>query len=148
MRPPRNADWKPAAIDPAKEIFQQKEAWYGFRWFVTSYHTRRTKSYHAQSRGYSDWGGDTSCDTDCNGFPDFCRSRMLPQEILCCPDLILRLSGVNIPGNEGMSWLISAPVINDISLLHVTLNNGTSGHSSALNFGTFGYCVIDAARGK
>ncbi|KAF2480314.1 actin cortical patch SUR7/pH-response regulator pali [Neohortaea acidophila] len=36
---------------------------------------------------------------------------------------------------------ISAPVVNDIALLRVHLNNG-----STLNFGTFGYCVLNAAQ--
>jgi len=40
---------------------------------------------------------------------------------------------------------ISAPVVNRLSLLRVTLNNGTSVRHSSVSFGTFGYCVLDAA---
>lgn len=35
---------------------------------------------------------------------------------------------------------ISAPVINDIGILKVSLDN-----SSTVNFGTFGYCILDAS---
>lgn len=38
---------------------------------------------------------------------------------------------------------ISAPVINDISLLRVTLTNKTEIRNSSVSFGTFGYCVLD-----
>lgn len=40
---------------------------------------------------------------------------------------------------------ISAPVVNDIGLLKVTLSNATSDHWSEVSFGTFGYCVLDTA---
>lgn len=40
---------------------------------------------------------------------------------------------------------ISAPVVNRLSLLRVTLNNGTSVRHSSASFGTFGYCILDAA---
>lgn len=38
---------------------------------------------------------------------------------------------------------ISAPIINHASLLRVTLANYTARDHSALNFGTFGYCVLN-----
>lgn len=37
---------------------------------------------------------------------------------------------------------ISAPVVNDISLLKVDLGQSVTG-ASGVNFGTFGYCVLD-----
>lgn len=37
---------------------------------------------------------------------------------------------------------ISAPVVNQISILHVDLGNNNAG--SDINFGTFGYCVRHA----
>lgn len=40
---------------------------------------------------------------------------------------------------------ISAPVVNDLGLLKVTLSNATSDHWSQVSFGTFGYCVLDTA---
>lgn len=40
---------------------------------------------------------------------------------------------------------ISSPVINDLSMLKVKLTNGTSHHHSSVSFGSFGYCVINAA---
>ena len=38
---------------------------------------------------------------------------------------------------------ISAPVVNKIGILKVELANGTSGHESAVTFGTFGHCVLN-----
>jgi hypothetical protein len=38
---------------------------------------------------------------------------------------------------------ISAPVLNDVGLLHVTLQNFTDFRHSSISFGTFGYCVLD-----
>lgn len=40
---------------------------------------------------------------------------------------------------------ISAPVINDISMLKVTLTNFTDLRNSSVTFGTFGHCVLDVA---
>lgn len=40
---------------------------------------------------------------------------------------------------------ISAPVINDISLLKVTLTNSSALRHSSVTFGTFGHCVLDVA---
>ncbi|KAF3761026.1 pali-domain-containing protein [Cryphonectria parasitica EP155] len=40
---------------------------------------------------------------------------------------------------------ISAPVVNDIGLLKVTLGNATNSHYSEVSFGTFGYCVLNTA---
>jgi MFS family permease len=40
---------------------------------------------------------------------------------------------------------ISAPVINDIALLKVTLTNQSALRNSSVTFGTFGYCVLDVA---
>ncbi|KAK7739201.1 hypothetical protein SLS53_005838 [Cytospora paraplurivora] len=40
---------------------------------------------------------------------------------------------------------ISAPVVNDIGLLKVTLSNATSNHYSQVSFGTFGYCYLNTA---
>lgn len=37
---------------------------------------------------------------------------------------------------------ISAPVINDIGILKVTLTNQSNSHNSSINFGTFGYCTL------
>lgn len=42
---------------------------------------------------------------------------------------------------------ISAPVVDDISMLKVDLSNATSDHQSAITFGTFGYCTINTASG-
>jgi len=38
---------------------------------------------------------------------------------------------------------ISAPVINDVSLLKVTLTNRTHQRNSSVTFGTFGHCILD-----
>jgi len=38
---------------------------------------------------------------------------------------------------------ISAPVVNDISMVKVTLANSSSIRHSSISFGTFGYCVLD-----
>jgi len=43
---------------------------------------------------------------------------------------------------------ISAPVINDISMLKVTLTNSSVERHSAVSLGTFGYCVLDVAGPK
>lgn len=40
---------------------------------------------------------------------------------------------------------ISSPVINDISMLKVTLTNQTNTRNSSVTFGTFGHCVLDVA---
>jgi len=40
---------------------------------------------------------------------------------------------------------ISAPVINDISMLKVTLSNSSTIRHSSISFGTFGFCVLDVA---
>ena len=40
---------------------------------------------------------------------------------------------------------ISAPVINDVSLLKVTLTNRSDIRNSSVTFGTFGHCVLDVA---
>jgi len=40
---------------------------------------------------------------------------------------------------------ITAPVINDISMLKVTLTNRSDVRNSSITFGTFGYCVLDVA---
>ena len=40
---------------------------------------------------------------------------------------------------------ISAPVVNDIALLKVTLSNATDSHYSEISFGTFGYCYLNTA---
>lgn len=40
---------------------------------------------------------------------------------------------------------ISAPVVNDISMLKVTLANATNEHYSEISFGTFGYCYLNTA---
>jgi len=40
---------------------------------------------------------------------------------------------------------ISAPVVNDIGILKVTLTNKSNFHHSSVRFGTFGYCVLDVA---
>lgn len=42
---------------------------------------------------------------------------------------------------------ISAPVVNNISLLRVELANGGAGRESTVSFGTFGHCILDAAPG-
>jgi len=43
---------------------------------------------------------------------------------------------------------ISAPVVNDIGLLKVTLSNGTRNAESAVTFGTFGHCVLNTKAGN
>lgn len=43
---------------------------------------------------------------------------------------------------------ITAPVINDISMLKVTLTNSSDLRHSSVTFGTFGYCVLDVAPAK
>ena len=43
---------------------------------------------------------------------------------------------------------ITAPVVNDIAILKVNLGNRTSGARSAVSFGTFGYCVLNARVSK
>ncbi|MCJ1314057.1 hypothetical protein MMC25_007737 [Agyrium rufum] len=43
---------------------------------------------------------------------------------------------------------ISAPIINDIGILKVTLTNSSDIRHSSIQFGTFGYCVLDAAPGN
>jgi len=40
---------------------------------------------------------------------------------------------------------ISAPVINDISMVKVTLSNSSTIRHSSITFGTFGFCVLDVA---
>jgi len=40
---------------------------------------------------------------------------------------------------------ISSPVINDISMLKVTLTNSSDVRHSSITLGTFGYCVLDVA---
>jgi len=40
---------------------------------------------------------------------------------------------------------ISSPVVNDISMLKVTLANQTGHHNSSVTFGSFGHCVLDVA---
>ncbi|KAK2615619.1 hypothetical protein N8I77_002363 [Diaporthe amygdali] len=40
---------------------------------------------------------------------------------------------------------ITAPVVNDIGILKVTLSNATNDHYSEVSFGTFGYCVLNTA---
>lgn len=40
---------------------------------------------------------------------------------------------------------ISAPVVNDIGLLRVTLTNRSSIRNSSVSFGSFGYCILDVA---
>ncbi|MCJ1369031.1 hypothetical protein MMC20_000238 [Loxospora ochrophaea] len=40
---------------------------------------------------------------------------------------------------------ISAPVINDIGILKVTLTNSSNLRHSSVTFGTFGHCVLDVA---
>jgi hypothetical protein len=43
---------------------------------------------------------------------------------------------------------ISAPILNDVGFLHVTLTNKTDIRYSSLSFGTFGYCVLDVPPDK
>ena len=38
---------------------------------------------------------------------------------------------------------ISAPLINNIGFLKVTLTNQTQIRHSSVSFGTFGYCILD-----
>ncbi|KAF2767797.1 pali-domain-containing protein, partial [Teratosphaeria nubilosa] len=38
---------------------------------------------------------------------------------------------------------LSAPIINHVGLLRVTLRNGTTTRHSSVSFGTFGYCILD-----
>jgi hypothetical protein len=40
---------------------------------------------------------------------------------------------------------ISAPVVNDIAMLKVTLTNKSDIRHSSVTFGTFGHCVLDVA---
>jgi len=40
---------------------------------------------------------------------------------------------------------ISAPVVNDIAILKVTLTNSSNARHSSVTFGTFGHCVLDVA---
>jgi len=40
---------------------------------------------------------------------------------------------------------ISAPVIHDIAILKVTLTNSSTIRHSSVTFGSFGYCILDAA---
>jgi hypothetical protein len=40
---------------------------------------------------------------------------------------------------------ITAPVVNDFSMLKVTLTNSSAVRNSAVTFGTFGHCVLDVA---
>ncbi|RFU28750.1 hypothetical protein B7463_g7599, partial [Scytalidium lignicola] len=40
---------------------------------------------------------------------------------------------------------ISSPVINDIGLMKVTLTNSSDFHRSSVTFGTYGYCILNAA---
>lgn len=40
---------------------------------------------------------------------------------------------------------ISAPVVNDIGILKVTLSNATDDNYSQISFGTFGYCYLNTA---
>jgi hypothetical protein len=40
---------------------------------------------------------------------------------------------------------ITAPVVNNFSMLKVTLTNSSDIRNSAVTFGTFGYCVLDVA---
>jgi len=41
---------------------------------------------------------------------------------------------------------ITSPVINDMGILKVNLKNRTADHSSAVSFGTFGYCTLNTAQ--
>ncbi|KAH8601061.1 SUR7/PalI family-domain-containing protein [Bisporella sp. PMI_857] len=43
---------------------------------------------------------------------------------------------------------ISAPVVNDISIFKVTLTNSSTQRNSSVTFGTFGWCIRDAAQGN
>ena len=43
---------------------------------------------------------------------------------------------------------ISAPVLNDVGLLRVTLQNETNFRHSSVSFGTFGYCILDVPPDK
>ncbi|KAI7240512.1 hypothetical protein KC330_g1270 [Hortaea werneckii] len=38
---------------------------------------------------------------------------------------------------------LSAPIIDHLSLLRVSLNNGTLEHPSSVTFGTYGYCILN-----
>lgn len=40
---------------------------------------------------------------------------------------------------------ISAPVWNDVGLLHVTLPINVGLHHTTLSFGTYGYCILNLA---
>jgi len=42
---------------------------------------------------------------------------------------------------------ISAPVVHNIAILKVDLGNSTNAHHSAIHFGTFGNCLVDAQAG-
>jgi hypothetical protein len=39
---------------------------------------------------------------------------------------------------------ISSPVINDIGVMRVNLQNSTNGHNSIVSFGSFGYSILHA----
>ncbi|KAI7507451.1 hypothetical protein KC347_g6879 [Hortaea werneckii] len=43
---------------------------------------------------------------------------------------------------------LSAPIINHLSLLRVSLNNGTLEHPSSVNFGTYGYCILNVGEDR
>lgn len=40
---------------------------------------------------------------------------------------------------------ITAPVVNDLGMMKVSLSNATNDHYSEVSFGTFGYCVLNTA---
>lgn len=42
---------------------------------------------------------------------------------------------------------ITAPVVHDISLLRIDLNDARGQYNPAVTFGTFGYCLVDAPEG-
>lgn len=42
---------------------------------------------------------------------------------------------------------ISSPLVDHIALMNVKLANGTHSHATHVTFGTFGYCLLDAADG-
>ncbi|KAI7279580.1 hypothetical protein KC345_g5303 [Hortaea werneckii] len=43
---------------------------------------------------------------------------------------------------------LSAPIINNLSLLRVSLNNGTLEHPSSVTFGTYGYCILNVGEDR
>jgi len=43
---------------------------------------------------------------------------------------------------------ISSPVVNDIGIMRVNLQNSTNGHNSVVSFGSFGYCILHASGNK